>query len=250
MSKYNDEDLALFRLLTSGWSDAPAATPATQASSTTASGALSQVLPYLSSSTTSHTSSPSTDTQQPSGSWSSLGLPSALATGAGALTKIAGAYAGLPSLVTSPMSALVKSYLGDSTESSMKRSVGDAAINSALSLAIPGIGLPMSLMGMLGFSPTRGLQNLLNPNTEVPASWRGGFFDKGYEPPTGSYMESGNAQYSPYGGLSKVEQIALNSGTAQTSTGSQGPNTGVGSGFNSASWGNYSDSDSSSSSDD
>ena len=83
---------------------------------------------------------------------------------------------------------------------------------SALTKAIPGLGVADLLLGLgtAGYSaltgkdydwnPRRGLEGLFFPNTTQPASWQGGFFYPGYTPPAGSWMSSGNENYSPYGG--------------------------------------------------
>jgi len=139
---------------------------------------------------------------------------------------------------------------------------------SALTKAVPGLGVADLLMGLgtwgvsamtgkdLDWNPRRGLEGLFSPNTTQPASWQGGFFYPGYTPTPGSWMSSGNENYSPYGGAqyNRVPSTSSSSSSSSSGWGGYGysgvgssPASGEGSGYSSSN--DSSDSDSSSSSD-
>lgn len=120
---------------------------------------------------------------------------------------------------------------------------------SVLTKAVPGLGLADFLMGLgtagvsaltgkdLDWNPRRGLEGLFAPNTTQPSSWQGGFFDPGYRQQSGSYITSGNENYSPYGGSQYNRVPSGNSSTSSSSTSSGYPSTVTGSGFDSSTWG-------------
>ncbi len=108
---------------------------------------------------------------------------------------------------------------------------------SALTKAVPGLVLADLLMGLgtwgvsamtgkdLDWNPRRGLEGLFSPNTTQPASWQGGFFYPGYTPPAGSWMSSGNENYSPYGG-SQYNRVGDSSFGGYSPTMNYGSNSG------------------------
>ena len=108
----------------------------------------------------------------------------------------------MPSYVTSPLSAIASGIVNNESPNKVAHNIGNSAIGWGLSAINPVAGTLYSLGKMLGLDVIRGVSNLVNPNEEVPESWRGGFFAKGYAPEEGSYMSSGNRNYSPYGGSS------------------------------------------------
>ena len=175
-----------------------------------------------------------------------------------------GKITGLPELAGTVASGITKGKdFGEIAE--------DAAWSfgkSALTKAIPGLGVADLLLGLgtAGYSALtgkdydwnlrRGLEGLFSPNTTQPASWQGGFFDPGYRQQEGSYITSGNENYSPYGGA-QYNRVPSTSSSSSSSSSSGYPSTGAGSGFDSSTWGgssgysgssdNSSDSDSESS---
>jgi len=111
---------------------------------------------------------------------------------------------------------------------------------SALTKAVPGLGLADLLMGLgtwgvsamtgkdLDWNPRRGLEGLFSPNTTQPASWQGGFFDPGYTPTPGSWMSSGNENYSPYGGA-QYNRVPSTSSSSSSGWGGYSPTMNYGS---------------------
>lgn len=170
-----------------------------------------------------------------------LGLPSWAANGIVTAGKAGLGMMGAPSLITGPMGALASAYLGDedSTATQVRNKVGNSVINGILGAAIPGVGLVTGTLGMLGFDAMRGLQNTFAPDTTQPESWRGGFFDKGYTAREGSYITSGNENYSPYGGAqySRVPSAEETKAQQNYFGGFNQPSTSSGGGWTSASSG-------------
>ena len=172
-----------------------------------------------------------------------------------------GKITGLPELAGTVASGITKGKDFGEMAKDAAWSLG----KSALTKAVPGLGLADLLMGLgtwgvsamtgkdLDWNPRRGLEGLFSPNTTQPASWQGGFFDPGYRQQEGSYITSGNENYSPYGG-SQYNRVGDRSSSSSSSSSSSGyPSTGADSGFDSSTWGGsggssgYSGSDSSSS---
>ena len=172
----------------------------------------------------------------------------AVGTLGGLFTNVAtkGSVPGLAGVVSSLASGLV----GDKSGTEIGQSIANSLIGTGLSAANPLLGLGYQALRFVGVDPARGLQNLFSPNKTVPESWRGTFTSSGYNPPAGSWMSSGNENYSPYGG-SQYNRVGDSSSSSSNSSSSSGyPSTGAGSGFNSSTWGGssgYSGSDSSSS---
>lgn len=216
-----------------------------------------------------------------------LGLPSWLATGVGQAAKMAGGYAGLSPYLTGPLGAIAQGIASDGDVSGMlKRGVasvaatganqllpgygaqllglgvsalrgdslddwletaGNMAIYNVARLAVPGIGPVLGVLGASGFNPVRGLKNTFSPDTTQPESWRGGFFDPGYKTEPGSYITSGNENYSPYGGAQydRVPSEQLQTTSSSSSSGERftpsndtyfgGLNTGGGNNYHSSS---------------
>ena len=81
------------------------------------------------------------------------------------------------------------------------------------------------------------MDNPLAPVSE-PADAITAITEKAINPPPASGTKVAEDDDDPLG--TWIRDNIPDSGTSQTSTPSQGPNTGVGSGFNSAGWGNYS----------
>ena len=144
---------------------------------------------------------------------------------------------------------LASGLIGDKSANEIGQGLVNSGIGTVLSLSNPLLGIAYSFARDQGFNPARGLQNLFFPDKTVPESWRGTFTSSGYTPPAGSWMSSGNENYSPYGGSSynRVSNDSTSSGY-NTSYGYSGvgssPASGEGSGYSSSD-----DSDSSSSSD-
>ena len=172
----------------------------------------------------------------------------AVGTLGGLFTNIAtkGSVPGLAGVVSSLASGLV----GDKSGTEIGQGIANSLIGTGLSAANPLLGLGYQALRFVGVDPARGLQNLFSPNKTVPESWRGTFTSSGYTPPAGSWMSSGNENYSPYGG-SQYNRVGDSSSSSSNSSSSSGyPSTGAGSGFDSSTWGGssgYSGSDSSSS---
>ena len=160
-----------------------------------------------------------------------------------------GKVPGLAGVVSSLASGLV----GDKSGTEIGQGIANSLIGTGLSAANPLLGLGYQALRFVGVDPARGLHNLFSPNKTVPESWRGTFTSSGYNPPAGSWMSSGNENYSPYGG-SQYNRVRDSSSSSSNSSSSSGyPSTGAGSGFDSSTWGGsggssgYSGSDSSSS---
>ena len=175
----------------------------------------------------------------------------AVGTLGGLFTNVAtkGSVPGLAGVVSSLASGLV----GDKSGTEIGQSIANSLIGTGLSAANPLLGLGYQALRFVGVDPARGLQNLFSPNKTVPESWRGTFTSSGYTPPAGSWMSSGNENYSPYGG-SQYNRVGDSSSSSSSSYSSSGyPDTGANSGFDSSTWGGsggssgYSGSDSSSS---
>ena len=154
-----------------------------------------------------------------------------------------GKIPGLGGVVGSVASGLI----GDKSETEIGQGVVNSLLGTGLSRVNPLLGLGYQGLRFFGVDPARGLQNLFFPDKTVPESWRGTFTSSGYTPPAGSWMSSGNENYSPYGGSSynRVSNDSTYSGY-NTSYGYSGvgssPASGEGSGYSSSD-----DSDSSSS---
>ena len=94
---------------------------------------------------------------------------------------------------------LASGLIGDKSATEIGQNIGNSLLGSALSAANPMLGLGYQAIRFFGVDPARGLQNLFFPDKTVPESWRGTFTSSGYTPPAGSWMSSGNENYSPYG---------------------------------------------------
>ena len=153
-----------------------------------------------------------------------------------------GSIPGLGGVVGSVASGLI----GDKSKEEIGQNIGNSLLGSALSAANPMLGLGYQALRFFGVDPARGLQNLFFPDKTVPESWRGTFTSSGYTPPAGSWMSSGNENYSPYGG-SQYDRIGDSSSSSSSSYSSSGyPSSGSWSSYSSGS-AYSSDSDSSSS---
>ena len=160
-----------------------------------------------------------------------------------------GSIPGLGGVVGSLASGLI----GDKSGTEIGQGIANSLIGTGLSAANPLLGLGYQALRFFGVDPARGLQNIFSPDTTVPESWRGNFTSSGYTPPKGSWMSSGNENYSPYGGA-QYNRVPSTSSSSSSSSSSGYPSTGAGSGFDSSTWGGssssssgYSGSDSSSS---
>ena len=159
-----------------------------------------------------------------------------------------GSIPGLGGVVGSLASGLI----GDKSGTEIGQDIANSLIGTGLSAANPLLGLGYQALRFFGVDPARGLQNIFSPDTTVPESWRGNFTSSGYTPPKGSWMSSGNENYSPYGGA-QYNRVPSTSSSSSSSSSSGYPSTGAGSGFDSSTWGGsssssgYSGSDSSSS---
>ena len=170
----------------------------------------------------------------------------AVGTLGGLFTNIAteGSVPGLAGVVSSLASGLV----GDKSGTEIGQGIANSLIGTGLSAANPLLGLGYQALRFVGVDPARGLQNLFSPNKTVPESWRGTFTSSGYNPPAGSWMSSGNENYSPYGG-SQYNRVGDSSSSSSSSYSSSGyPSSGSWSSYSSGS-AYSSNSDSSSSSD-
>ena len=157
----------------------------------------------------------------------------AVGTLGGLFTNIAtkGSVPGLAGVVSSLASGLV----GDRPMGEIGQNIGNSLLGSALSAANPMLGLGYQALRFFGVDPARGLQNLFFPDKTVPESWRGTFTSSGYTPPAGSWMSSGNENYSPYGG-SQYDRIGDSSSSSSSSYSSSGyPSSGSWSSYSSGS---------------
>ena len=128
-----------------------------------------------------------------------------------------GKVPGLAGVVSSLASGLV----GDKSGTEIGQSIANSLIGTGLSAANPLLGLGYQALRFFGVDPARGLQNLFSPNKTVPESWRGTFTSSGYNPPAGSWMSSGNENYSPYGG-SQYNRVGDSSSSSSSSYSSSG----------------------------
>lgn len=179
---------------------------------------------------------------------------SAVGTLGGLFTNVAtkGSVPGLAGVVSSLASGLV----GDKSSTEIGQGIANSLIGTGLSAANPLLGLGYQALRFVGVNPARGLQNLFAPDKTVPESWRGTFTSSGYTPPAGSWMSSGNENYSPYGGsqYNRVGDSSSSSSSSSSGWGGYGysgvgssPASGQGSGYssnsgssNSGSWSSYS----------
>ena len=138
----------------------------------------------------------------------------AVGTLGGLFTNIAtkGSVPGLAGVVSSLASGLV----GDKSGTEIGQGIANSLIGTGLSAANPLLGLGYQALRFVGVDPARGLQNLFSPNKTVPESWRGTFTSSGYNPPAGSWMSSGNENYSPYGG-SQYNRVGDSSSSSSSS---------------------------------
>jgi len=157
----------------------------------------------------------------------------AVGTLGGLFTNIAtkGSVPGLAGVVSSLASGLV----GDKSGTEIGQGIANSLIGTGLSAANPLLGLGYQALRFVGVDPARGLQNLFSPNKTVPESWRGTFTSSGYTPPAGSWMSSGNENYSPYGG-SQYNRVGDSSSSSSSSYSSSGyPSSGSWSSYSSGS---------------
>ena len=138
----------------------------------------------------------------------------AVGTLGGLFTNIAtkGSVPGLAGVVSSLASGLV----GDKSGTEIGQGIANSLIGTGLSAANPLLGLGYQALRFVGVDPARGLQNLFSPDKTVPESWRGTFTSSGYNPPAGSWMSSGNENYSPYGG-SQYNRVGDSSSSSSSS---------------------------------
>ena len=158
---------------------------------------------------------------------------SAVGTLGGLFTNIAtkGSVPGLAGVVNSLASGLV----GDKSGTEIGQGIANSLIGTGLSAVNPLLGLGYQALSFVGVDPARGLQNLFSPNKTVPKSWRGTFTSSGYTPPAGSWMSSGNENYSPYGG-SQYNRVGDSSSSRSNSSSSSGyPSSGSWSSYSSGS---------------
>ena len=142
-----------------------------------------------------------------------------------------GKVPGLAGVVSSLASGLV----GDKSGTEIGQGIANSLIGTGLSAANPLLGLGYQALRFFGVDPARGLQNLFFPDKTVPESWRGTFTSSGYTPPAGSWMSSGNENYSPYGG-SQYDRIGDSSSSSSSSYSSSGyPSSGSWSSYSSGS---------------
>lgn len=157
----------------------------------------------------------------------------AVGTLGGLFTNVAtkGSVPGLAGVVSSLASGLV----GDKSGTEIGQGIANSLIGTGLSAANPLLGLGYQALRFFGVDPARGLQNLFSPNKTVPESWRGTFTSSGYNPPAGSWMSSGNENYSPYGG-SQYNRVGDSSSSSSSSYSSSGyPSSGSWSSYSSGS---------------
>jgi len=151
---------------------------------------------------------------------------------AGAVGTLAGLFAnditkgkipGLGGVVGSVASGLI----GDKSATEIGQGVVNSLLGTGLSRVNPLLGAGYQALRFFGIDPARGLQNLFFPDKTVPESWRGTFTSSGYTPPAGSWMSSGNENYSPYGG-SQYNRVGDSSSSSSSSYSSSGYNTSYG----------------------
>ena len=142
-----------------------------------------------------------------------------------------GSIPGLPGVVGSLASGLV----GDKSKEEIGQNVFNSLLGTGLSSLNPVLGAGYQALRFFGIDPARGLQNLFFPNKTVPESWRGTFTSSGYTPPAGSWMSSGNENYSPYGG-SQYNRVGDSSSSSSSGYSSSGyPSSGSWSSYSSGS---------------
>lgn len=125
-----------------------------------------------------------------------------------------GSIPGLPGVVGSLASGLI----GDKSKEEIGQDVFNSLLGTGLSALNPIAGTGYQALRFFGIDPARGLQNLFFPDKTVPESWRGTFTSSGYTPPAGSWMSSGNENYSPYGG-SQYNRVGDSSSSSSSSSG-------------------------------
>ena len=141
-----------------------------------------------------------------------------------------GSVPGLSGVVSSLASGLV----GDKSSTEIGQSIANSLIGTGLSAVNPLLGLGYQALRFVGVDPARGLQNLFAPDTTVPESWRGTFTSSGYTPQAGSWMSSGNENYSPYGGA-QYNRVPSTSSSSSSSSSSGYPSSGSWSSYSSGS---------------
>ena len=130
---------------------------------------------------------------------------------------------------------LAGGLIGDKSPTEIGQGVFNSLLGTGLSTINPMLGLGYQGLRFFGVDPARGLQNLFFPNKTVPESWRGTFTSSGYTPPAGSWMSSGNENYSPYGG-SQYNRVGDSSSSSSSSYSSSGyPSSGSWSSYSSGS---------------
>ena len=156
----------------------------------------------------------------------------AVGTLGGLFTNIAteGSVPGLSGVVSSLASGLV----GDKSGTEIGQSIANSLIGTGLSAANPLLGLGYQALRFVGVDPARGLQNLFFPDMTVPESWRGTFTSSGYTPQAGSWMSSGNENYSPYGGA-QYNRVPSTSSSSSSYSSSGYPSSGSWSSYSSGS---------------
>ena len=131
-----------------------------------------------------------------------------LRNASGAATGVALNALDVPAPIIGPVASFISSYAGGDKASKIAENVENSALGSILAYAGgPAVGTLYNIARMVGLNPARGINNLINPDTSIPESWRGGFIDKGYDTQPGTYVTSGNENYSPYGGA-QYERVA------------------------------------------
>ena len=125
--------------------------------------------------------------------------------------------------------------IGDKSPTEIGQGVVNSLLGTGLYTINPVLGTVYQAVRMFGIDPARGLQNLFAPDKTVPESWRGTFTSSGYTPPAGSWMSSGNENYSPYGG-SQYNRVGDSSSSSSSSYSSSGyPSSGSWSSYSSGS---------------
>ena len=136
-----------------------------------------------------------------------------------------GKVPGLAGVVSSLASGLV----GDKSNKEIGQDIVNSLLGTGLSAVNPLLGLGYQALRFFGVDPARGLQNLFFPDKTVPESWRGTFTSAGYTPTPGSWMSSGNENYSPYGGSQYNRVPSTSSSSSSSSFGGYSPTMNYGS---------------------
>ncbi len=131
---------------------------------------------------------------------------------------------------------LASGIVGERSAKEIGQGLFNSGLGTLFGVVNPVAGLGYGLARMVGLDVARGIEGLVSPDKTQPDSWQGGFFDPGYKREEGSYITSGNENYSPYGG-SQYDRVS-DSGSSLSSSNSY-PSTGAGSGFDTASWSSY-----------